>query len=76
MVPSNHSLVSKGKGMPLANKALPKASLEMDARSQLLRSARASKGLAEACTPLSPVSLAQQNCRTTAVSPSPTTTKC
>ena len=42
--------------MPLANKALPKASLETDARSQLLRSARASKGLAEACTPLSPVS--------------------
>ena len=59
MVPSNHSLVSKGKGMPLANKALPKGSLEMDARSQLLRSARASKGLAEACTPLSPVSLAR-----------------
>ena len=66
MLPWNHSLVNKGKGMPLANKALPKASLETDARSQLLRSARASKGLAEACTPLSPVSSAQaQVCRAT-----------
>ena len=45
-----------GKGMPLASRPLPKASFEMDARSQLQRSASASKGLAEACTPLSPVS--------------------
>ena len=39
----------------------PKASLDTEALNQLLRSARASKGDAEACTPLSPVSLGQEN---------------
>merc|ERR1712085_21500 len=42
-------------GTPLASKALPKLSPVNEAPSQLERSANASKGLADACTPLSPV---------------------
>merc|ERR1712127_155680 len=43
------------RGTPLASIALPKGSLDSEAPSQLTRSAKASKGLAEAWTPLSPV---------------------
>mmetsp|Transcript_37195 Transcript_37195/g.115576 ORF Transcript_37195/g.115576 Transcript_37195/m.115576 type:complete len:217 (-) Transcript_37195:810-1460(-) len=53
-LPSQYSTVARA--MPAESSALPKGSSAMATPIQFVRSAMASKGLAEACTPLSPVS--------------------